>query len=167
MKNNRGFMLVEVIVTSTIIVTALVGFYASFSRLYKNYSEKEHYYNIDAIYATREMIDSIFDQDVGKFINDIFHSGTSKYLVKNGSCTDNSIYLCSEIVPFYKIENMIVVEYDKTSLQGVSITNQTFKEYRDYVINYYDITTNKEYSYLFLTEIHDGNNYYYANLRVR
>ncbi len=36
MKNNKGFMLVEVIVTSTIIVTAMIGLYTSFNKIYKN-----------------------------------------------------------------------------------------------------------------------------------
>ena len=174
-KNNKGFMLVEVIVTSTIIVTAMIGFYSSFNKIYKNYKEKENYYNIDAIYATKEIIKELMnntseDNNMAKFLNNIFSSRVYESLITNGTC-QNEISICSNIADFYKVNNMIIVEYDKKSIQKYLEENpnlhQTFKDYIDYVINYYDVTPNEEIGYLFLTEIKDGDNYYYANLRVR
>ena len=171
-KNNKGFMLVEVIVTSTIIVTAMIGLYTSFNKLYKNYNARNSYYNIDAVYATKAIFnDMLKSGELNKNINDIFQNSNYEYLIKNGSCTafvDNDS--CSKILEFYKVKNMIIVEYDKeiinTNLRN-TFQNETFKEYTDYVVSYYDVTTNEEYSYLLLTEIYDGSNYYYANLRVR
>ena len=75
----------------------------------------------------------------------------------------------------YGIENMIFTTYDKQNLEhlktgkntdgasiGIKIQNETFKDYVDYVINYYNIqneninATNSErkneYTYFFLTE---------------
>jgi hypothetical protein len=64
---------------------------------------------------------------------------------------------------------MLFVEYDSESLNELDDSiNQTFKEYVDYVIKYYDIKNTKEdYNYIYLTEIKNGDNYYYANLRMR
>ena len=38
MKNNKGFMLAEAVITSTIVLTTLIGLYATFSRLYNLYN---------------------------------------------------------------------------------------------------------------------------------
>lgn len=179
-KNNKGFMLVEVIVTSTVIVTALIGLYTSFNKIYNAHKLKNQYYNIDAIYATKEMINTMLNHNMPAIINDIFDTNTLQYLIKDKSCmfdTINPIFpYCSEITNFYQIENMVIVEYDKTSIIGdedtntigINVTNESFKEYIQYIVNYYNITDEEsKYSYLLLTEMKDGDNYYYANLRVR
>lgn len=180
-KNNKGFMLAEVIVTSTIIVTAMIGFYSSFNKLYTKYNEKNKYYNIDSIYATKFVLNSLLEDNyLNTLINKIFYIKNYEYIIKDGVSQESvlpteNIEIYNNIRKFYKIENMIIVEYDKkiilTKLKESEKNNlnETFKEYIDYVINYYNITTNEEYNYLLLTEIYDNttNNYYYANLRVR
>ena len=47
MKNNKGFMLAEAIITSTIVLTTLVGLYANFMKLYNVYKIRDTYYDID------------------------------------------------------------------------------------------------------------------------
>lgn len=179
MKNNRGFMLVEVIVTSTVIVTALIGLYTSFNKLYKNYNIRNKYHNIDAIYSTKNMVDYLLDTELNLLLNEVFENNNYKYLIKEKNCepisnnnktlfpTDN---FCSEIREFYQVENMMIVEYDKEVINEKllpTIKNQTFKEYIEYVLKYYNITTSEDYGYLLLTEIKNGKEYYYANLRMR
>lgn len=171
-KNNKGFMLIEAIVTSTIIVTAMIGLYASFNKLYVNYNSKNQYYSIDAVYATKLMFQDMLDSgDINAIINNIFKDGHGEYLIyTNDTGTQCSVgSSCSQIASFYNIKNMILVEYDKESLKELQngTLNETFNEYIDYVINYYNVTTSEEYDYLLLTEIYDGTDYYYANLRVR
>lgn len=168
-KNNKGFMLVEVIVTSTVIVTALVGLYTSFNKLYKNYEVKNRYQYIDGVYATKVVVDSMLNNDMASFINNIFYSNNSKYLIQNNHC-DGSLNIpsCLEVANFYQVLNMIIVEYDEASIKSLVVTNEEFKEYIDYIVNYYDIKSGEsEYNYLLLTEIKEGDKYYYANLRVR
>ena len=58
-KRSKGFMLVELIVTSTIIVATMIGLYASFTKIYTIYQTKNNYYHIDGIYATKEMTKNI------------------------------------------------------------------------------------------------------------
>ncbi len=208
MKNNKGFMLVEVIITSTVIIAAMVGLYSSFNRLYQSYDTKNYYYSIDGVYATKETINYLLqndfsdqyltasdtkEKDFNYFINDLFYNtGTDKFLIKDGSCNAKiSGDFCTSIVNLYQVKNMILLEYDKCSFvfdsdhntkyscglssnKFLSIKNQTFKEYLDYVVSYYDMTNtsvdsneNNKYSYIILTEIYDGEYYYYSNLRVR
>ena len=46
--------------------------------------------------------------------------------------------------------------------------NKTFYDYIDYLITYYNLeNVTDEYNYIVLTEIKEGEKYYYANLRMR
>ena len=125
------------------------------------------------------MIDYLLDTDINSLLSTVLLNNNYQYLISDNSCNEISnngkkVFpvdnFCSEIREFYKVENMIIVEYDKeiNNKKLVSnIKNQTFKEYIEYVIKYYNITTSEDYSYLLLTEIKNGEEYYYANLRMR
>lgn len=174
-KNNKGFMLIEVIVTSTIIVTVMIGLYASFNKLYINYNVRNKYNDIDTIYATKLVFQNMIDKNiVSTIVNKIFAGSHYDYLIKDGVC--NSSYFddgsldCSQLPLFYNVDNIVFVEYDLSSIKELETKgiNETFKEYIKYVISYYGISDDEgEYSYLLLTEVYDGDDYFYANLRVR
>ena len=65
LKNNKGFMLIEVIVTSTIVVTTMIALYAGYIKLYNTYKQRNSYYNIDATYATKEMLNAMLEKNNG------------------------------------------------------------------------------------------------------
>lgn len=174
-KNNKGFMLVEVIVTSTIVVTTMILLYSSFNKLSNNYKIKNSYYNLDATYATKEMINSMLKNEEGninEFINGTFYNNRYGYIIKKESnvinCTISNIS-CDNLKKLYSIENMIFSEYDSESLDNLKNNesiNQTFREYIEYLIKYYSINEH-DYSYIILTEVNENGNYYYASLRMR
>ena len=176
-KNNKGFMLIEVIVTSTIVLTTMIFLYSSFNKLSNNYKIRNSYYNIDATYATKEMISSMLkrdDNNINNFINDTFYNSYYSYIIKKEGDLINckiSINSCNNLKEFYSIENMIFSEYDLESLNYLKDNesiNQTFREYIEYLDKYYDIESTKyDYNYIILTEVKENNNYYYANLRMR
>lgn len=176
-KNNKGFMLIEVIVTSTIVLTTMILLYSSFNRLSNNYKTRNSYYNLDATYATKEMINSMLKNEEGninEFINATFYNKRYEYIIKKEGGSINckiSINSCNNLKEFYSIENMIFSEYDPESLNYLKDNesiNQTFREYIEYLDKYYDIESTKyDYNYIILTEVKEKNNYYYANLRMR
>lgn len=179
-KNNKGFMLGEVIITATVIISTMVGLYASFQKIYANYNMKSNYCSLDGAYATKEMINhflysgTMLKTNPNKFISDTFQNQHFTFFIKDSQCQESDIFnddTCSNIQSTYQVTNMILLEYDKTTLDNEvkqEPINQTFKDYIDYVIGYYDITsTNTKYSYLILTEINADGNYYYSNLRLR
>lgn len=171
-KNNKGFMLIEVIIVSTIVVTTLVALFTGFNKLYNNFHIKTSYYNIDAMYATKEMFKSMIeDNSLNKFINEKITEASYDYVINNSLCNTNFSPLgCQNLKDLYDIDNMIFSKYDINSLNNLKETklNQTLKDYIDYLITYYDLKkTTDEYNYIILTEIKDKDNYYYANLRMR
>jgi len=176
-KNNKGFMLVEVIVTSTIVLISMITLYTSFNKLYNNYKIKKSYYNIDAIYATKNTINNMINiskentDNINIFINNYLPNQSYGYIINASTCenSDSSKSNCPALQSLYNIKNMILVEYDPVSLDNLKSENlnETFKEYIDYLKKYYDIKKNDQYNYIVLTEIQNNDNYYYANLRMR
>lgn len=191
MKNSKGFMLAEVIITSTVIITALIGLYTTFNKIYNKYNIRNSYYDIDGVYAIKGMINHLIkdnklnnilsDKDTGTF------NSNQIYLIKNGKCnnfsTSSNSYTislyndnyCKSLQNLYKINNLIVMDYDKKLLIDESngnnlkdsVNNQTFKDYIEYISNYYTFEKDK-YSYLFIIEYkNDKNEFNYSSLEVR
>ena len=183
-KKSKGFMLVELIVTSTIVVAAMVTLYASFNRIYSLYKTKNNYYSIDGVYATKEMTKNlIFNNKINDLIREAMDKNkyTNKYtyIIKDNKCIKEDDKICNGIQSFYNVKNMIFIEYDKNTLTSDKTesdfindekikNNETFKDYIKYVVNYYDITdSDTSFSYIILTETEENGKNYYSNLRIR
>ena len=149
-KNNRGFMLVEVIITSTVIITALVTFYYEFNKIYVKYNEKNNYHDLDGLYATKEVLNYFLTNDnfdFNGYVSQIFNNSSNKYysyIIKNGTTSlemNCSNAACNEIKNkiqstankesinsiknLYNIKNMIITEYEKCDLDSTkcNLTN--------------------------------------------
>lgn len=162
-KNNKGFMLVEVIITSTVIVTSMMFLYTSFNSLFTQYEARTNYHNIDALYATKETIDYLYQNNLNKYIventKDSLYNKESLYLIKGGTCikgeNGSSILeksFCKALQELYGIETMILTSYDAENLKNLkeglkedgevkveAVSTETMKEYITYVTNYYNI----------------------------
>ena len=193
-KNKKGFMLVEVIVTSTVVLTGMILLFSSFNSLFSKYKAREQYHDIDAFFATKEMIDYLFKNNLNNIIQEQLSIKESTFLIENNNC-QTSIFsnpsFCTSIKNLYHIKNMILTTYDKSNLEslktgidvsgkntGIQVKNETFKDYIDYVNNYYNIqnenitaTQNRknEYTYIILTEIEKENSKQntYASIAIR
>lgn len=174
-KNNKGFMLVEVIVTSVVIATAMISLYSTFNRLYTSYNRNISYHNIDGLYATKTTINYLLNNNFNNFINDTFGGSVTtlgkqyKIIIDTNNCFETN-GICNKIKQIYNVNQMIISEYNVSVLEKIKEENinQTFKEYIDYLIGYYDLTVSTDkYKYIVLTEIKDNNgDYYYANLGI-
>lgn len=183
LKNNKGFMLAEVVITSTVVLTGLVALYTSFNKLYSSYQTRSAYYNIDGYYASNAIIKTLIDnKDLNTIFSDEtngFKSNNHIFLVKNGYCTN--ITDCNKInnlIELYKIKNTVIIEWSETTieevlnkLQSTSI-NETFKDYlNNYVIKHYDFSNQAEYNYLVITEYKTDNTnkeeYNYSSIILR
>lgn len=186
MKNNKGFMLVEVIITSTVIITSLMGLYVTFNKIYNGYNVRGSYFDIDGVYAIRGMMHQLFDSGG---INDALKNVTDEQaniIIGGGSCngslgTEDREY-CEKLGTLYNIHNLIIIRHKKSSIDilNTSVSNQTFKDYLEYVKNYYTFDSDDtldnsgsftdEYSYLWLIEYKNASSdssYEYSSLEVR
>ena len=187
MKNNKGFMLAEAVITSTVVLTTLIGLYATFSRLYNLYNIRTTYFDIDGIYAIKGIINNLLIGSNPKLNSVLSRVGRTPKSIINGAACDTNIFndgnskdYCASLVTTYNVNKMYVVKYNKDSvrkLKNEANIHQTFKDYIDYVSNYYpfndsnadDSLENKiniddGYKYLFIVEYKNGDDYYYSNL---
>ena len=178
--NNKGFMLVEVIIVTVVIATIMTSLYVAFSRVYKVYDMKSKYSNIDGIYALN-IIKNYYIENItiNKMIND---SSTyidlkndiesSKKYCSTLNIGDENINYCNKInsvIANYKINNLYIVNKDKlTDLKNISDISQTLKDYINYLDNTLDKSDNSIKAY-FIGEFTISSNdkiYNYAYLPI-
>ena len=158
MKNNRGFMLAEVVITSTVIITALVSLYTSFSKLYSQYNIRNSYFDIDGVYALNGMIDHLMDEE--GTINTLFsniNDGSSTIIIGNNSCASEDDDYCYKLQELYKINNLIVVKFNGGAIDKINVKNKTFEDYLKYIKRYYNMSKSDDYDYLFIVEYNCDN----------
>jgi len=189
-KNRKGFMLAETIITTVVITTAMLSLFTIFNKLYTSYGQKSKYYNIDSIYAAKTTFNYLYNNNnFNKFINDIFHETRYKVVIDDSNCFYNSTNLnnskvsiestgeytdktfCDSIKKTYNVNKMVLIEYDKTTLENDILKdndlNETFKDYIKFVTSYYDVSNNEtKFSYLILTEVKYDADYQYGHIGI-
>ena len=166
--NNKGFMMAEVVVVSTIICTVLVTLYISITRITNLYELRNKYHDINALYFTNDINTSFI---ANGYINGLTLANTTVEinLLSSSFNLDN-------IVKFYDMDSirMYYSPYTKDHVLEVKdiASTKTLSEYIDYLDSTYtynekDYYGNK-YSYVLITEMcktKDECSYY--GLRVR
>lgn len=92
--NNKGFMMAEVVVVSSIIIVALVAFYTSYNKIISLYNQRLDYYDVRTLYelaSVREKnnVDGkLKDEYSGKKITNGVDSGRIVYIVSKNKIND-------------------------------------------------------------------------------
>ena len=162
-KNNKGFMLVEVIIVTVVVATIMISLYVAFNKVYTAYEEKNNYTNIDGIYALKLIKDD--------YVNNLKLNDEIKKLPDYNYCKEiedpeDSSYL-GNVFTEYKINKVYLIKTDQTdNLMSASELNQTFKDYIDYLVKK-EITMNSDYMLLIEITIDSKNKIYnYAYLEI-
>lgn len=163
-------MLAEAIITSTIVLTTLVGLYANFMKLYNVYKIRDTYYDIDGVYAIKNAIDAMIDD--GSLAGTLaLNTNNYKLIINNNCIILNHEGYCNFLKKTYSIENMYVVKYNENSINELKkvVNLKTFKDYLNYIEKYYNFNMDEDnkYSYLFVVEYKKNDKYYYSSLGVR
>ncbi len=188
---SKGFMMAEVIIVSTIILTTLVGLYTIFNRMYIVYTERSYYNNIDAVYALKTIYNYLIENNqLSVAINDGLRESDDysslensvKLMYQSGSQWYCNGYIdtgvCSALGSFYSIQKVILTRYDENAftnvkVSGVNTSDNLFSRYDgEVIISYFDYLFNsmdfdEDFNYLFIIELKIGENYYYGNYRIR
>ena len=174
-KNNKGFMLAEVVVTSTLLLTIMVSLFFTFNKIYVRYNNLAAYKNIDGMFALDNIMEHILNEEGEDNINNVFKKIEGQeyaFIIKDGECQNiiNSDY-CENIMNGYTVNNLIIVKQQKASIDSFNnnnTLNNTFKEYLDYIKKYYAYTDYTKDSYLLLIEYNKEKDiYYYSSLELR
>lgn len=134
--NDKGFMLAEIIIVSAILAMALVGLFATFSKMFLDYEDRGQYESIDAIYASRS---------IAKY----YKNSTEDYYeeIKNDYTKKNHVV------------HSYILKYDDDAIKELlNDTNTTLKEgyreYLKYLKNNLDFNDHSCY-YFIVTELSD------------
>lgn len=164
-KNNKGFMLAEVVIVSAVLITTLVSLYAGFAKVYKAYEERSSFFDTDSIYALKSIEDTLIDEGLfNNIINEINTSNYVSYLAEN--LTDDS-YINSylkELLGNYNIEYFYIAKYDNASLTTIiesDANNIVFNDFLTYLQK--NLNFDDNYNYIFVSKTKDGR---FAYLRV-
>lgn len=158
-KNNKGFMLAEVVITSTIVMTAMISLYFTFNKLYARYNTLTTYKNIDGMYAIENIIDDLIED---QNINIILATKNGK-IIANGNCQVSTNY-CNETQEAYNIENMYMVKMNNTQIDNLKTgANATLQDYLDYTKKYYKFDGNH---YLIILEYKNGDEFNYSSMEL-
>lgn len=156
--NNKGFMLVEVIIVTVIVATIMISLYVVFNRVYNAYDLKEKYTDIDGIYGIKAVEDYFIDNMVFNYLIKDMNESSDVYVeVKcDGYFEDNALTYCDNIFSTYKVNKLYLVKKDGDQLPSddkmPSAVNQTFIDYFDYVRNAIELEND---GYIFLLETYE------------
>jgi len=102
--NNKGFMMAEVVVVSSVVLVTLVSFYVSYNKIISLYNQRINYYDIATLYDLAYVRDGISDY--------------SDYNSKDAIISDTYDKV-------YYVNNQ--------DLDKLDVENQTFKDYLEYI----------------------------------
>lgn len=161
-KGQKGFMLAEVIVVSTIVISVLTALYISFNRLYANYQLRFQYYDVNGLYAASKISNLYIDEYL---LCDYLEQLETADIIDISCKVGNAEYqICQKIFSTYNVQKMYLVNYD--------LTNKNFNNtlIDDYV-SYLSQTDNNEtgtYHYRIIAVLQDETGAMsYANLKMR
>lgn len=165
MINNKGFMLAEVVIVSAILITTLTSLYIVFAKVYKAYEERSNFFDVDSIYALKNIEDELIDEGVfNTIINDIKNNEYVFYDQKNLlNDSYTNIYLRT-IMENYSIEYFYITKYNENNLNTIinlDSDNIVLNDFLSYLNKNLDFSIN--YNYIFISKTKDGK---FAFLRV-
>ena len=164
-KNNKGFMLAEVVIVSAVLITTLVSLYAGFAKVYKAYEERSSFFDTDSIYALKSIEDTLIDEGLfNNIINEINTSNYVSYLAENRTADSYINSHLKELLGNYNIEYFYITKYDNASLTTIiesDANNIIFNDFLKYLQK--NLTFDNNYNYIFLSKTKDGR---FAYLRV-
>lgn len=163
MKNNKGFMLAEVVIVSAVLITTIVGLYSGFANTYKAYEIRSSYYDAKTVYALKNLEDFLIDE---MLLNNII---TQKPLDENAFPNDYYKAFISEFITTYNMDSIYILEYSENSINSFkSDKDEEFKNYIDFYIEKEkeedDSINEGDYSYLLMAVTKDGR---YSSLRIK
>ena len=115
-KNNKGFMITEVLIVSTIVFSILIFMYAQFRSVYNSFYQTLKYNPVESIYKANE-IKSFIESDAKNNIVDLLSNSQNKYLdiTECNIQTYNDVKMCKLLYEKLEIKQLLLLSEDVTS----------------------------------------------------
>jgi len=149
--NNKGFVMAETIVVSTVVIAALILIYTQFVSINNGYYRSFKYNTVNNLYATNNI-----KKYISSYFEDITDSlGDDNYI--NITTCPAEIFsdynYCSTLFDAVNVETVLVAKYNLDSLKQEINNNNSFSEKMNSFIK--NINYNGNYNYRLIVEFKD------------
>ena len=153
--NNKGFMMAEVVVVSSIILIFMTAMYTTYSGILSAYKERVTYYDVPLLYKLGYYRDSLNKNEtlLNNYIEYLNTSLTTK--VEASFIESNDRLLLLKNYEASTASNKTLSDAQVNEIKEI-IENQTFKDYIDYMKT--AVTFTQEYKYILILESCDSSN---------
>lgn len=128
--NNKGFMLIEILVVSVFISTVLTVLFVQFKKINESYEVSFNYNTVDGLYLI-DNVKKIIGANISSYTSDI--SDTTKYYNFYSKLCPSSTYECNMLKKI-DIKTLYLVRKDaKDDMLKDTNLSTTFKDYLKYM----------------------------------
>lgn len=145
-KNNKGFMLTELMVVSVAILVLFIAVYSNFYPNIGEYENRLYYNNIDTEYAlfyTRVMYLKYLKANTTTKNNLLTNVSNNNYvtLIENSTCNNYNfsnefLNKCNINAKKFNIKTLILTSYNPEKIKTSSFTDARLSKYISYIPNY-------------------------------
>lgn len=183
-KREKGFMLVETLVVSTLVSIVLIALYVQFNNIINNFDRDSRYNSVNNLYATQNIKNFILRDATGNFYTNLknlldenIREGNSHFLKIITDCSGNSANAyqtnaCTNfdfVTRFYNIKQ-IIFTLETVELRDIDyqlLDNANFERFIRSIKNdievKYDENGNRIYDYRIIVEFENNE---YATLTI-
>lgn len=155
-KNNQGFMLVEALIMSMIVIGTLTFMYIQFQNISKSYEKSFTYNTVTNLYITNEVKMYLIDNNLLDNYENEVDNNTSKYIEINDISESNF----NELKNKGKIKTILLTDEPLSYLKGRR-TNTLSEKFNDFIS--YVKVDKEDQKYRLLIEFTDDT---YASLKI-
>lgn len=183
-KREKGFMLVETLVVSTLVSVVLIALYVQFNNIVNNFNRDSYYNSVNNLYATQNIKNFILRDATGNYytnlkniLNNNISEGNSHFLKIVTDCSGNgsNVYETNNcanfafLTKFYNIKQ-IIFTFDTVELKDIDyqiLDNSNLERFIKQIKNVnevkYDDNGNRIHDYRIIVEFENNE---YATLTI-
>lgn len=155
-KNNLGFMLVEALIMSVVVIGVLIFMYIQFQNISTGYDKSFHYNTISGLYIANEIKEYFIVNNKLETLKTTVDSADKKFTIVDYNTTDDWDTLLNQA----NIKTVVLADEGLTELRGKRTAD--FSEKFNDFINYIKVDED-ENNYRILIEFKDDT---YASLKL-
>lgn len=152
-KNNKGFVVTEVLILSTIIIGVLIFMYSQFKNINRSYQYSFKYDTVEGMYLANNIVNYINNGNFDKLVN-LLNNNQKGYIDITECNIENSnlIRYCETLFEKSEVEKVLFAEEDLSNLkQNMDNIDNEFKDYINQIK-----TNNSENDYRIIVKYKNG-----------